>query len=233
MNSETQRTCLSPWEHINRRQLEEEILIRERELREDIAVGPLLEHEQRSTTAYVTGNGRVTTLADGEGVTHGRAAALEEGRVLCRWGGVQHWLKRVMLLKPTALAWVGAYKWKGIVTSNMAGRGRGGGQLIRDPDINRLDESHYVAGAIGFQDPWTLTPRGVVPNMPPPDCLVPYIREAGFAGPLEIRAFDYDMSLVSALDVAYRLGLRTDGDPISRCVRDFDQRYGVGTWQMA
>ncbi|MED6148138.1 hypothetical protein PIB30_050329 [Stylosanthes scabra] len=35
--------------------------------------------------------------------------------------------------------------------------------------------------------------------MPPPDCLVPYIHEAGFGGPLEIRAFDYDMPLVSAL----------------------------------
>ncbi|MED6212518.1 hypothetical protein PIB30_084167 [Stylosanthes scabra] len=35
--------------------------------------------------------------------------------------------------------------------------------------------------------------------MPPPDCLVPYIREAGFGGPLQMRPFDYDMPLVSAL----------------------------------
>ncbi|MED6125831.1 hypothetical protein PIB30_072319 [Stylosanthes scabra] len=53
--------------------------------------------------------------------------------------------------------------------------------------------------------------------------LVPYIREAGFGGPLEMRAFDYDMSLVSTLDVAYHLGPRADGDPINRCVRNFDQ----------
>ncbi|MED6170186.1 hypothetical protein PIB30_028420 [Stylosanthes scabra] len=64
--------------------------------------------------------------------------------------------------------------------SNMAGRG----QLTRDPDINRLDRTYHVAGAIGFQDPRTLTGRGVVPYMPPSDCLVPYIREARFGGPL-------------------------------------------------
>ncbi|MED6136084.1 hypothetical protein PIB30_052675, partial [Stylosanthes scabra] len=34
-------------------------------------------------------------------------------------------------------------------------------------------------------------------------------------------------------DMVYHLGLRMDGDPISGCVRDFDQWYGVGTWQMA
>ncbi|MED6148413.1 hypothetical protein PIB30_052971 [Stylosanthes scabra] len=86
----------------------------------------------------------------------------------------------------------------------MAGRGRGGGQPIRDPDINRLEQSYHMAGAIGFQDPRTLTPHGVVPNMPPLDCMVPYIRGAGFGGPLEMRAFDYDMSLVSALVERWR-----------------------------
>ncbi|MED6139057.1 hypothetical protein PIB30_080290 [Stylosanthes scabra] len=85
----------------------------------------------------------------------------------------------------------------------MAG-GRGGHQLERDPDINRLDRRHHVAGAIGFQDPRTLTARGVVPTMPPPDCLVPYIREAGFSGPLQMRLFDYDMPLVFALVERWR-----------------------------
>ncbi|MED6114256.1 hypothetical protein PIB30_078617, partial [Stylosanthes scabra] len=55
-----------------------------------------------------------------------------------------------------------------------------------------------------FKDPRTLTPRGVVPNMPPPDCLVPYIRKAVYGGPLEMRAFDYDMPLVSALVEMWR-----------------------------
>ncbi|MED6115806.1 hypothetical protein PIB30_094296, partial [Stylosanthes scabra] len=55
-----------------------------------------------------------------------------------------------------------------------------------------------------FKNPRTLTPRGLVPNMPPPNCLVLYIREAGFGGPLEMRAFDYDMPLVSALVERWR-----------------------------
>ncbi|MED6173208.1 hypothetical protein PIB30_057096 [Stylosanthes scabra] len=40
--------------------------------------------------------------------------------------------------------------------------------------------------------------------MPPPDCFVSYIREAGFGGPLEMRPFDYDMPLVSALVERWR-----------------------------
>ncbi|MED6158276.1 hypothetical protein PIB30_031234 [Stylosanthes scabra] len=72
-------------------------------------------------------------------------------------------------------------------------------QLKRDADINRLDRTHHVAGAIGFEDPRTLAPQGIVPTMPPPDCLVPYIHEAGFGGPLQMQPFDYDMPLVSAL----------------------------------
>ncbi|MED6161241.1 hypothetical protein PIB30_058872 [Stylosanthes scabra] len=34
-------------------------------------------------------------------------------------------------------------------------------------------------------------------------------------------------------DVAYHLGLCTDGDSINGCVRDFQDWYGVGTWDMA
>ncbi|MED6162802.1 hypothetical protein PIB30_073990 [Stylosanthes scabra] len=76
----------------------------------------------------------------------------------------------------------------------MAGR-KGKEQLERDSDINRLDRSHHVAGAIGFQistvdlsrykcfrysicmDPQTLASRGIVPTMLPPACLVPYIHQ--------------------------------------------------------
>ncbi|MED6213234.1 hypothetical protein PIB30_091197 [Stylosanthes scabra] len=139
----------------------------------------------------------------------------------------------------------------------MAGQ-QGEEQLERDADINRLDRTHHVAGAIGFQDPRTLAPRRIVPTMPPPDCLVPYIHEAGFGGPLQMRPFDYDMPLVSALverrrlethsfhmpwgvhdhlagtaDEAYHLGPRTDGDPTSGCVRDIRVWYGTDTWEMA
>ncbi|MED6201294.1 hypothetical protein PIB30_093480 [Stylosanthes scabra] len=55
-----------------------------------------------------------------------------------------------------------------------------------------------------MKDPQKLTARGVVLTMPPPDCLVPYIREAGFGGPLQMRPFDYDMTLVSALVERWR-----------------------------
>ncbi|MED6177156.1 hypothetical protein PIB30_095332 [Stylosanthes scabra] len=34
-------------------------------------------------------------------------------------------------------------------------------------------------------------------------------------------------------DVEYHLDLRTDGDPVGGCVRDFQHWYNVGTWQMA
>ncbi|MED6198848.1 hypothetical protein PIB30_070348 [Stylosanthes scabra] len=55
-----------------------------------------------------------------------------------------------------------------------------------------------------YEDPRTLTAHGVIPYTPLPDCLVPYIREAGFGGPLQMRPFDYDMLLVSALVERWR-----------------------------
>ncbi|MED6160960.1 hypothetical protein PIB30_056240 [Stylosanthes scabra] len=82
--------------------------------------------------------------------------------------------------------------------------GQGGEQLERDADINRLDRTHHMAGAIGFQEPRTLAPRVIVPTMPPPDCLVPYIHEAGFGGTLQMRPFDYNMPLVSVLVERWR-----------------------------
>ncbi|MED6211393.1 hypothetical protein PIB30_073280 [Stylosanthes scabra] len=50
-----------------------------------------------------------------------------------------------------------------------------------------------------------------------------YVRDASFEGPLMLRDFD---------DVAYHLGLRTDGDPVGDCVRDFQQWYGRPMWGM-
>ncbi|MED6172183.1 hypothetical protein PIB30_047722 [Stylosanthes scabra] len=85
-----------------------------------------------------------------------------------------------------------------------AGRDRGGAQIVRDPDINRLNGTHHVAGTLGFETPRKLTLRGVVPNLSPPDVLIPYIREVDFGGPLEMRSFDYDMSLLSAVVEKWR-----------------------------
>ncbi|MED6131864.1 hypothetical protein PIB30_013826 [Stylosanthes scabra] len=40
----------------------------------------------------------------------------------------------------------------------MAGRNRGRCQAVWDPDINRLNATHHVAGALGFETPRMLTP---------------------------------------------------------------------------
>ncbi|MED6113832.1 hypothetical protein PIB30_074543 [Stylosanthes scabra] len=37
---------------------------------------------------------------------------------------------------------------------------------------------------------------------------------------------------IALQDVAYRPGLRIDGDPVSGCVRDFQQWYRRGTWHI-
>ncbi|MED6131094.1 hypothetical protein PIB30_006715 [Stylosanthes scabra] len=63
----------------------------------------------------------------------------------------------------------------------MADQGRV--QMIRDPEINRLDEHHHIVRAEEFQTPRCLATRGVVHTEPPPDCLVECIQEAGFRGP--------------------------------------------------
>ncbi|MED6158961.1 hypothetical protein PIB30_037852 [Stylosanthes scabra] len=85
-----------------------------------------------------------------------------------------------------------------------AGRDRKGTQVIRDSDINRLNGTHHMVGVLGFQTPQMLTPRGVVPNLLPPDALILYIKEAGFGGPLEMRPFVYDIPLLSAIVERWR-----------------------------
>ncbi|MED6164733.1 hypothetical protein PIB30_093038 [Stylosanthes scabra] len=37
---------------------------------------------------------------------------------------------------------------------------------------------------------------------------------------------------ITLQDVDYHLGLRTNGDPINGCVRDFRVWYGTETWEM-
>ncbi|MED6176223.1 hypothetical protein PIB30_086062 [Stylosanthes scabra] len=93
---------------------------------------------------------RGTGLVDAGAVPHLGASGLEQTRVTYgRHAALVH-VAAVGLTCGIGSRWA-LYKGWGIATSNMAGRGRGGGQLIRDPDINRLDQSHDVAGAIGFQ----------------------------------------------------------------------------------
>ncbi|MED6147814.1 hypothetical protein PIB30_047279 [Stylosanthes scabra] len=41
-----------------------------------------------------------------------------------------------------------------------------------------------------------------------------------------------DYHIAGALDVAYHLGLRTDGDPVGGCMRDFQEHYQQQPWDM-
>ncbi|MED6199094.1 hypothetical protein PIB30_072647 [Stylosanthes scabra] len=97
---------------------------------------------------------------------------------------------------------LGVLKRRGQQGSKMAGRGTGRGRgrtpVIRDRTLTGL------MGPTMWQAPRMLTPRDVVPNVPPPDILIPYIKEAGFGGPLEMRLFDYDMPLLSAVVERWR-----------------------------
>ncbi|MED6206861.1 hypothetical protein PIB30_030632 [Stylosanthes scabra] len=70
---------------------------------------------------------------------------------------------------------------------------------------------------------------GDCPDHATPDCLVPYIHEAGFGGPPQIRPGGVHDHVAGIADVAYHFGLRTDGDPISGCVREFRVWYGTDT----
>ncbi|MED6110279.1 hypothetical protein PIB30_041470 [Stylosanthes scabra] len=69
--------------------------------------------------------------------------------------------------------------------------------------------------------------------MPPPACLVPYIHEAGFGGPLQMRPFDYDMPLVSALVERWRPETHSFhlpwGSARSPCSYSMYARYGLSS----
>ncbi|QHO16877.1 uncharacterized protein DS421_10g307390 [Arachis hypogaea] len=49
-----------------------------------------------------------------------------------------------------------------------------------DRDINRLNATWHIAGTEDFERPRLLLPRRVSHTFPPPDAIVPYLREAGF-----------------------------------------------------
>ncbi|KAL4373786.1 hypothetical protein AHAS_Ahas05G0116600 [Arachis hypogaea] len=56
---------------------------------------------------------------------------------------------------------------------------------VRTGDINRLNDTWHVAGALDFERPRLLLPRRVTLGLPPPPILLPYIREARFGHAIE------------------------------------------------
>ncbi|MED6226483.1 hypothetical protein PIB30_104212 [Stylosanthes scabra] len=102
---------------------------------------------------------RGTAVVAAEAVPHVGAVALGQSWVPCMRGAALEDWAAVGFNRGIGPCF-GLYNGSGIATSNMAGSGRGGGQLIRDPDINRLDRSHHVAGAIGFQKKMDRRGRG-------------------------------------------------------------------------
>ncbi|XP_015943712.1 serine/threonine-protein phosphatase 7 long form homolog [Arachis duranensis] len=102
-------------------------------------------------------------------------------------------------------------------------------QAENDGDINILNEMTHYAGAADFE--------ASPPTLPPPDAIVPYLAEARFSDTVPLRDFTFENFLISTLmerwrpethtfhlpwgevtitlqDVAYRLGLRTHGNPV-------------------
>ncbi|KAL4316330.1 hypothetical protein AHAS_Ahas15G0274300 [Arachis hypogaea] len=93
-------------------------------------------------------------------------------------------------------------------------------------------------------------------GLPPPPILLSYIREAGFGHAVELKDFLFDRCLIYAIveqwrpetytfhllwgeasitleDVAYHTGLRTAGEPVGGCTRDFQRWHGHPTWEWA
>ncbi|MED6185936.1 hypothetical protein PIB30_061943 [Stylosanthes scabra] len=109
----------------------------------------MLQGRGRHWTLFFVPVPQGTAVVAAEAVPHIGAAALDQSWVSCMKGAALVDWAAVGLTRGIGSC-LGLYNGWGIATSNMAGSGRGRGQLIRDPDINRLDISHHVAGAIGF-----------------------------------------------------------------------------------
>ncbi|RYR38627.1 hypothetical protein Ahy_A09g043731 [Arachis hypogaea] len=128
-------------------------------------------------------------------------------------------------------------------------------QVGNDGDINKLNKMTHYVGAADFERPRLLLSRRVSHTLPPPDAIVPYLVEARFGDTVPLRDFTFDNSLISALverwrpkthifhlswgevtitlqDVAYHLGLRANGNPVRRCLRDFGRWYHTETWAL-
>ncbi|RYR63749.1 hypothetical protein Ahy_A04g021510 [Arachis hypogaea] len=121
-------------------------------------------------------------------------------------------------------------------------------------DINRLNKKWHIVGALDFERYRLLLPRRSSHTMSPPEVLLPFLKEAGFGDAIQLKDFIFDNTLISAFverwrpethtfhlswgectitlqDVAYHLGLCTDGEPVVECMRDFQTWHQCSTWQ--
>ncbi|KAL4322232.1 hypothetical protein AHAS_Ahas14G0189900 [Arachis hypogaea] len=117
-------------------------------------------------------------------------------------------------------------------------------------DMYRLDHSEHIAGRLDRVAPQILcSMRNLMAWSP--EQIRPYLRRAGFEYVAYMVEFEHDWPLASALierwrleshtfhlpcgemtitlqDVAYQLGLRIDGDPVRRTIKEFcEQLLGV------
>ncbi|QHO12582.1 uncharacterized protein DS421_15g508170 [Arachis hypogaea] len=74
----------------------------------------------------------------------------------------------------------------------------------RDRDINRLNVTWHYARTADFARSRLLLPRRVSHTLPPPDAIVPYLREARFGDMVLLRNFVFDNSLITTFVERWR-----------------------------
>ncbi|RYQ92111.1 hypothetical protein Ahy_B09g098247 [Arachis hypogaea] len=97
-----------------------------------------------------------------------------------------------------------------------------------DPDINHLNFSLHIAGAIDFEKPRLLLPRQVSRTFASSDAIIPYLREVGSTHTFYL---PWGECTITLQDVAYHLELRTGGKLVGGCLHDFQTWYQRPTWK--
>ncbi|KAL4277287.1 hypothetical protein AHAS_Ahas20G0292100 [Arachis hypogaea] len=113
--------------------------------------------------------------------------------------------------------------------------------------LYRLDQAEHIAGRLDRVAPQILRTKQNLMTRPS-EAIRPYLRRVGFEYVAYMVEFEHDWPLASALlerwrpeshafhlacgemtitlqDVAYQLGLRIDGDPVSGCIGSWEQHH--------